>query len=197
MKHETREKRRREIEKAAYELIEEKGFLGISMLMIAKRAKASNETLYRWYGDKVGLFKAMVQSNAAEVKQQLLNDIETDGPALDAIKLLGPTLLKLLLSDRAIALNCAAASDASGELGKALAKGGREDVLPHIAKLFERAQQDGYFKSFDLPELCSLYLDLLIGDQQVRRAIGVLTEPSQFEIDRRSKLACERLMRFS
>ena len=51
------------IEQAAYELIDEFGYDGISMLKIAKRAKASNETLYKWYGDKKGLFSALVETN--------------------------------------------------------------------------------------------------------------------------------------
>ena len=197
MKHETREKRRLEIEKAAYELIEEKGFLGISMLMIAKRAKASNETLYRWYGDKTGLFSAMVETNAANIKAQLLKDIDEDAEPMAAIRSIGPVLLKLLLSDRAIALNCAAASDASGALGKALVEAGRDDILPLIAKLFERAQRDGHFTSFDLPDLCSFYVDLLIGDQQIRRAIGALKQPTTAEIENRAEASFQRLMRFS
>ncbi|WP_237352646.1 TetR family transcriptional regulator [Rhizobium leguminosarum] len=41
------------------------------MLDIAKAAKASNETLYRWYGDKNGLFQTMVESNARATKTAL------------------------------------------------------------------------------------------------------------------------------
>ncbi|MCP4433742.1 MAG: TetR/AcrR family transcriptional regulator, partial [Gammaproteobacteria bacterium] len=54
-REEIRSARQYRIEEATYELLAESGYHACSMLSIAKRAKASNETLYRWYGDKVGL----------------------------------------------------------------------------------------------------------------------------------------------
>ena len=63
MKPDRKEKRAREIEAAAYALLEAKGFEGLSMQSVAKMAKASNETLYRWYGDKIGLFEARSSRN--------------------------------------------------------------------------------------------------------------------------------------
>lgn len=68
MKRETQLIRKDQIERAAYEVLKEKGYAGASMLSIARKARASNETVYNWYGDKAGLFKALVQRNAAEVK---------------------------------------------------------------------------------------------------------------------------------
>ncbi|MEQ8740678.1 MAG: helix-turn-helix domain-containing protein, partial [Hoeflea sp.] len=63
MREETRAARQAQIEQAAYEVLEEKGYAATSMLAIAKRARASNETLYNWYGDKTGLFRALVVRN--------------------------------------------------------------------------------------------------------------------------------------
>ena len=63
--------RSEQIEEAAYAVLAEKGFAGASMLSIAKRAKCSNETMYRWYGDKVGLFRALVTRNADRVASVL------------------------------------------------------------------------------------------------------------------------------
>ena len=51
-----RDIREEEIEAAAYRLLEERGFAGTGMQAIAQAAHASNETLYRWYGDKTGLY---------------------------------------------------------------------------------------------------------------------------------------------
>ncbi len=49
-------------------MLDAKGYAGASMLAIARQAKASNETLYNWYGDKNGLFRALVVRNAGEVR---------------------------------------------------------------------------------------------------------------------------------
>lgn len=51
----------------------------------ARQARASNETLYSWYGDKQGLFKALVTRNAAKVKALLEAELssERDAPPWD------------------------------------------------------------------------------------------------------------------
>lgn len=48
MREEKRSLRQQQIEAAAYEVLEAKGYGGTSMLGIAKQARASNETLYNW-----------------------------------------------------------------------------------------------------------------------------------------------------
>ncbi len=185
MREEKRSIRQQQIETAAYEVLESKGYGGTSMLGIAKQARASNETLYNWYGDKQGLFQALVTRNADEVKQHLQDELETDNDALSILGTLGPKLLDLLTGDRAVALNRAAAADSSGELGAAISQSGREAVFPLLKKVLERARDDGQL-IFDQPaDAVGLYLDLLIGDQQVRRVIGRRDRPSEaFRLER-------------
>ncbi len=185
MREEKRSIRQQQIETAAYKVLESKGYGGTSMLGIAKQARASNETLYNWYGDKQGLFQALVTRNADEVKQHLQDELETDNDALSILGTLGPKLLDLLTGDRAVALNRAAAADSSGELGAAISQSGREAVFPLLKKVLERARDDGQL-TFDQPaDAVGLYLDLLIGDQQIRRVIGRLERPSEaFRLER-------------
>lgn len=185
MRDEKRSLRQQQIEDAAYEVLESRGYSGTSMLGIAKQARASNETLYRWYGDKQGLFRALVKRNAAEVKTLLEQELKTDNDALSILQRLGPKLLLLLTGDRAVALNRAAAADASGELGATLSTEGRETVFPLLEQVLIRARDEGQLSFDDSRETVGLYLDLLIGDQQIRRIIGRLPSPSdQFCKDR-------------
>ena len=116
--------RKQRIEAAALELLAEKGYLATSMLAVAKRAKASNETLYNWYGNKQGLFRSLVETNAGDVKTLLQNDLAQHRPPDATLEALGPLLLGLLVSDRAITLNRAAAADPSGELAEQLTQAG-------------------------------------------------------------------------
>lgn len=185
MREEKRSIRQQQIETAAYKVLESKGYGGTSMLGIAKQARASNETLYNWYGDKQGLFQALVTRNADEVKQHLQDELGTDNDALSILGTLGPKLLDLLTGDRAVALNRAAAADSSGELGAAISQSGREAVFPLLKKVLEQARDDGQL-TFDQPaDAVGLYLDLLIGDQQIRRVIGRLERPSEaFRLER-------------
>ncbi len=194
---ENREKKQIAIEDAAYSLIETKGYAGMSMLAVAKSAKASNETLYRWYGDKIGLFKAMVVRNAAEVKQLLDAAIEGEADPMRTLQKLGPTLLQLLTGDRAIALNRAAAADATGELGKALAAAGRQTIAPLIAKTLEHCQQKGLCTTMEPAEAADLYIRLLIGDMQIRRVTGAMPAPTKTQINERAQSAIEMFIKLT
>lgn len=189
--------RRRSIEEAAYALIDEKGYDNISMLAIAKRAKASNETLYRWYGDKKGLFQAMVIRNADEVYASLVEDLDRQRDPMQILEDISLKLLRLLTSDRAIALNRAAAADASGELGIALSKVGRERVLPLISKVLCQIKDQGTFGDLSLEEVTRLYMNLLIGDLQIRRAIGVMPAPNETELKTTTRKALDHLLKFA
>lgn len=189
--------RRRSIEEAAYALIDEKGYDNISMLAIAKRAKASNETLYRWYGDKKGLFQAMVIRNADQVYASLVEDLDRQRDPMQILEDISLKLLRLLTSDRAIALNRAAAADASGELGIALSKVGRERVLPLIAKVLGQIKDQGTFSDLSLDEVTRLYMSLLIGDLQIRRAIGVMPAPNETELKTTTRKALDHLLKFA
>ncbi len=194
MREDNKAQRREQIEAAAYDLLAEKGFQNMSMLAVSKSAKASNETLYRWYGDKIGLFKALIGTNAERVAERLREALETNAPLDQALMQTGPVLLSMLLSDRAIALNRAAAADASGVLGEALAQEGRGKVFPLIADLFGKLVKQGVLNG-DPAEIAALYVDLLVGDLQIRRATGALGPLRDRVIEDRAHLAQERLFR--
>ena len=195
MKSDRRSEREQQIEQAAYEVLEDKGFAGASMLAIARRAKASNETLYRWYGDKLGLFGALVERNAADLKGLIETRLDQGADPLETLDQLGPILLGVLTGPRAIALNRAAAADASGQLGAAITSAGRAAIAPLIGTTMERARAQGALRFDDTPEAVGLYLDLLVGDLQIRRAIGQLPALSDADMKKRASLALARFQK--
>lgn len=172
-----KDERSQQIEEAAYAVLAEKGFMGASMLSIAKKAKCSNETMYRWYGDKVGLFRALVARNADHAAEVLRGTSAEDRDAIAVLEDFGPVLLGILLGDKAVALNRAAAADSSGVLGQTLAEAGRDTVQPLIVAVMERAIRQ---KAISGPAeaACDLYLSLLIGDWQIRRVVARVPAPS-------------------
>ncbi len=194
MKIQNQEIRRRQIEEAAYELLAENGYKATSMLAIAKKAAASNETLYKWYGNKQSLFMSLVQENARAVRE-LLSDISDDDP-INTMKVLGPQLLRLVTSERAVALNRAAVGDVhdSAVLGKTIARGGRDSVAPLIAQMFERARELGLLSFDDAEEVAGTYISLLIGDLQIQRAIGARGPLKPKEIKTRAERAGDLIM---
>lgn len=186
MREETKQKRHEVITEAAFGLLAERGYDGTSMLSIAKAAKASNETLYRWYGDKRGLFEAMVRDNAADIKTKMETAIKSGDDTIDTLTKIAPVFLTMLLGEKAILLNRAAAADPSGELGDAISAGGREVVQPLFAALM---RDIGRIYHKDPSEFTVVFMSLLIGDQQIRRVIGMQDVPTQMQIDARCEMA--------
>ena len=197
MRSERRERRRQEIEAAAYALLAEKGYKATSMLSIAKRASASNETLYKWYGTKAVLFRAMVDDNAKGARN-LLEEFRAEGAdPLGVVRRLGPILLGIVTDDKAIALNRAAAGDVyeTGQLGEAIAAGGKRTVLPLLREVFDQARAAGLMDYCDQDDVAEIYLSLLIGDLQIARVIGVQPPLTKAEINARAERACQLLLR--
>ncbi|MDO6965429.1 TetR/AcrR family transcriptional regulator [Rhizobium alvei] len=189
MREEKRQERLRQIEDVTYRLIEEGGFEAVTMQAVAKRAGASLETLYRWYGDKVGLFRSLVERNADEIKALLAGSTEDDGEPLAMLDLVGQRLLSMLTGPRAIALNKAAVADGSGNLGRALAGAGRDTVAPLVGALFKRASASGVLKLEREEEAAEIWLSLLIGDLQIRRVTGQIPVLEPGAIEARSRRA--------
>lgn len=176
MKQARKDQREEEIAEAAYAILAEKGFGGMSMLAVAKRAKASNETLYRWYGDKTGLFRALIERNAARVADRLDTSLAADETAEASLAAIGPVLLEMLLSPRAIALNQAAAAEPGQTLGAVLAEAGRGTVFPRLVALMTRLQAQKPLA--DPPATAAaLWVDLLVGDWQIRCVTGAMSPP--------------------
>lgn len=200
MRKEKQDARRKLIEEAAYEILAERGYRSSSMLLIAKKAKASNETLYRWYGSKQGLFTALVEENSRQVKEGLNSQLEENADPIETLKRFGPALLELVTSPRAIALNRAAAAEAdnnnSGEsLGHAIAKAGRETISPLIEKVFQSAAEQGHWPHDTVSEASQTYLSLLIGDLQVRRVIGVQDALTPEQCQQRAEIALQQIQK--
>lgn len=193
------DQRRAAIEASAYALLAEKGYKATSMLAIARRAAASNETLYKWYGNKQALFASLVEANARNVTHILTAKLE-DGSGKDAlsvIALIGPLLLSLVTSERAVALNRAAAGDVhdTATLGKIIAESGRNHVLPLVYKLFEMARDAGQLAFEDGEPVAEIWFNVLVGDMQISRAIGARSAPDDNEIAMRNDRASQIIMK--
>ncbi len=193
MRDESKSLRQEQIETAAYLVLEEKGYAGTSMAGIARAARASNETLYNWYGDKHGLFKALVTRNACDVRSLIEAELSSGHDPLSILGLLGPKLLNLLLGKRAIALNRAAAADPTGELGVIISQAGRETVLPLLEQVLDNAKNNKQLLFHKADEAAALYLDLLVGDLQLRRVIGRMRAPTRKFCRQRADVAISRL----
>ncbi|KAJ56174.1 hypothetical protein ACMU_10505 [Actibacterium mucosum KCTC 23349] len=191
MRDDQKDARMQQIEGVAYDLLAQVGYGGASMLKVARAAKASNETMYRWYGDKRGLFAAMVRRNASDLRDQLDAGRVAQTAPEDSLRQAAPALLQMVLGDKAILLNRAAACDASGELGQVIAAEGRDQIAPRISALIARLPDA---RADQVRAQTDLFLSLLIGDRQIRRVIGTLPAPGTEETRAEADLAVTRFL---
>ncbi len=178
--------RRARILEAALGELRTRGYAGTSMLAIATAAGASKETLYHLFGDKAGLFAALVGHNAAAINAEVAGVLGGDDPAIDEVlRRFAAGLLRLLLGDRAVTINRVAIGEAatSAELGRILARAGRETTGPLILRYLEAQRAHGRLDFPSAEEAFEVFLGLLLRDRQVRVLLGVAPEPSDEEVD--------------
>lgn len=192
METDTQKQRRERIEDAAYAVLQEKGYKATSMLAVAKKAGCSNETLYRWYGNKQALFASLVAANTNTIKDQIEQSIQTDGDTIEELRLLGPRLLQMITSRKAVALNRAAAGDVyhTQTLGPAIAEGGKNVIAPLVGQLIENGLKRGLLRGDTAQHISQIYITLLIGDVQIQRVIGVIPELTPQICEDRTDKAC-------
>ncbi|SDH23245.1 TetR/AcrR family transcriptional regulator [Roseospirillum parvum] len=138
---------RQELIETAYAVLAENGYAATSLAAVARRANVTEETLRGWFGSKSGLFQAMVEDNARAGARILEAHLDGNSTPSQALRDLGPALLRLVTGERAVALNRAAAVDASdsGALGRTIAQSGREHIVPLLWHLFAKAHEAGHW----------------------------------------------------
>lgn len=192
MNSDEREERHAQIQAAAFALLKEVGYRKTSMLLIAKRAQASNQTLYAWYSNKQELFRGIIERFGRAVREQLQAALQDGEDPLQALAALGPTLLRFTTDEHAIIMNRAAVIDAAetGVLARAIDEVARDAVFPLIAALMGRLVRCGVFGlEVSAEEAAQTYVALLFGEVQLRQVLGNLPPFDEAEMARRSQRA--------
>lgn len=184
--------RREEILKVALSVLAERGYRGANMREIAKRAQASKETLYAWFGDKRGLFEELVRWQAQRLEAVLVPNLErgADEPS-EVLRAFAVELQRLLLGERAVVINRTAISEAPTDptFAQILAALGRGSIVPKLERYLEGQQARGRLEFEDAGTAVDALIGLAIGDQQVRRLLGVLPMPEPEQIEARAERA--------
>jgi AcrR family transcriptional regulator len=192
MNSDERDERHAQIQAAAFALLKELGYRKTSMLLIAKRAQASNQTLYAWYRNKQELFRGIVERFGRAVREQLQAALQEEQDPLQALAALGPTLLRFTTDEHAIIMNRAAVIDAAetGVLARAIDEVARDAIFPLIAALMQRLVKRGVFATdVSAEEAAQTYVALLFGEAQLRQALGNLPPFDEAEMAMRSQRA--------
>jgi AcrR family transcriptional regulator len=189
--------RREEILNVALSVLAERGYRGASMLQIARRAQASKETLYAWFGDKRGLFEELVRWQAERVDAVITPNLERDGDEpSEVLRGFALELQRLLLGERAVVINRAAISEAASDptFARILATQGRGSVVLKLERYLEEQRERGHLEFEEAEAAIDAIIGLAIGDQQVRRLLGVLPMPETEQMEARAERAARMFL---
>jgi AcrR family transcriptional regulator len=170
-----KEKRRREILDAAFLEFSAKGYAGASMEAIARRARASKETLYAWFENKETLLNTLFASRLAGMESRIVAVAEKDPSPANVLPVIAEDTLRFMLamSPLADAMGPGEPGDrASRLLGQTIGEE-RKKFVDYIL----RCRAQGYIAFDDDPfEIVSLFVAMAQGEWSLRLGTGMLAE---------------------
>lgn len=176
---------------AALDELLEHGYERVTMLGIARRAGASKETLYNWFGSKEGLFGELITRNADASAAAIESALGADQPAYDTLVGYATGLLSLLTGPGSLALNRAAMS--APDLASALLAQGRHRVGPIVERYLAHLVEQGVLVAVEPGQAFELLYGLVVQDVQIRVLLGE-SPPSAADVATRAREAVDRFV---
>jgi AcrR family transcriptional regulator len=173
------QKRREEIAAIAERIFLERGFTETTMQLVAARAGASKETLYRHFGNKEELFAEIVQRRSARITGGQDGELDMNGTPREVLARLGRNLLDFLtLADSLSFIRIMVAEAVRApELGRIFYAQGPAHVHHELARYLRRAARRGELHCSE-PELAAkLFLGAIVANYQILGLIAPGFEP--------------------
>jgi AcrR family transcriptional regulator len=170
-----KERRRREILAAAFQEFTEHGYARTSMAAIAKRARASKETLYAWFTNKAELFAALFASRIEGLNRRVEIAGHEDPSPANLLPVIAEDILRIALAIAPFAQAVGEASMAARLAGQVIADE-RRNFVDYILWCRDR----GHVAFDDDPyEIVSLFVAMAQGEWTLRLATGQVAEVTE------------------
>jgi len=151
------QKRRDAMIQAAYELFIGKGYGSVSVDDIIRASKGSKSSLYKFFGSKEGILKAVIESLADDMLRQINVEIPSGKSPRETLTRIGMVLVDLALSDNAINQHRHAASHAKAfpDLAKLWYESGPKRTFEGIADFLKKETAQGRLRIAN-PQLAAM-----------------------------------------
>lgn len=169
--------------RVAADLFLERGYDGVSLDEVVKAVGGSKTNLYTCFGDKEGLFVAVVEHLCEEVLASV-DDLHLSGRELeDGLRAFAGRLLNPLLQERHVAFHrlVVAESGRFPELGQAWYQAGPEESYRRIGAFIAEWQQRGRVRPVEPRLAAVLFHDGMLYDVFHRTMIGRAPTPEEVE----------------
>ena len=167
------ERRRQEIVTVAEQVFLASGFSDTTMQMVAVRACASKETLYRHFGSKEGLFAEVVGNRARRLLVRLDAEIERPSDIEAVLRDLGVTLLEIMTSPEVISLMRIVVAEAPRDpaLGRIFYAIGPERTRSRLTDFLAAARTRGEFLGDNPGVAASIFLGAITAQSHIERLL--------------------------
>jgi len=189
--------RQREVLDAVLALMVEEG-TGFSTARVARRARCSKETLYKWFGDRDGVLSATVRWQASRVRAGSYDRQRLDVASLSqSLEGFAANWLGVISSDTSIALNRVAVSHAASgksNLGRIVLDNGRFAIGERLKPLLEAGREAGLLTFDDTEEAFRTLFGLVARDVHIRLLLGEELKLDRETISREAARAARQFL---
>ena len=167
------EKRRKAIIEAAYSLFIEKGYASVSVDEIIRVSKGSKSSLYKFFGNKEGILKAVIESLAEEFLREIHLEFPSAKTTRETLNRIGMVFADLALSDKAINQHRHAVSYAKAfpDLAKLWYESGPKATMDGFADFLEKETVAGRLRIADPARAAWFFLGMIIFHDNMRRLV--------------------------
>lgn len=148
----------------------------LTMAAVARRARCSKETLYKWFGDRDGLLSATVRWQASRVRAGNFDRQRLDAAVLqESLERFAANWLSVISSRTSIALNRVAVAHAGSgrsNLGAIVLANGRFAIGERLKPLLEAGREVGLLAFDDTESAFRTFFGLVGRDVQIRLLLG-------------------------
>lgn len=164
------QKRRKAMVEAAYSLFIEKGYASVSVDDIIRVSKGSKSSLYKFFGSKEGILKAVVESLAEDMLREIHLEFPSAKNPREALNRIGMVLVDMALSENAINQHRHAVSHAKAfpDVAKLWYESGPKRTFDGLAEYLEREAAAGRLRIADPGRAALLFAGMIIFHENMR-----------------------------
>jgi AcrR family transcriptional regulator len=190
-------KRREAMIEAARELFCEHGLAGTTLEMITAEAGGSRRTIYELFGNKDGVFEAVIRDCTGRVTSMLADLDLTHKPLRDALIEFGETLMTVLTTSETIRYLRLYLSEVPRfpHLGKVFYESGLMTGRRIITDYFENQMKLGNFPKGNAEQAAVFFTSLLKADYDFRQMTYVGWEPQEKDLHEHVIAAVDMFLR--
>jgi AcrR family transcriptional regulator len=187
----------RAIVEAAEQVFLEKGYEGGSLDDVARRAKASKATIYAHYGNKVGLFRAIIGEKIFEIFETVRQGEVIHAPVPVVLRGLGAAFLKRMLTPVVVKFYRLMVAQGSQfpELAQTWFANGPRTAIATLAAFLKERAAAGEVDIADPDLAAEFFLMSLRGVLHLQAVTGLAKPPFDRAIDAKVEGAVDMFMR--